>query len=138
MRLTQYTDYGLRVLMYVSCHRDDTVTTAQLAKVLGVSRHHLLKVVRRLIEQGWLHARRGPTGGVSFAADSGSVTVGEIVRTLETHLDLVECFAPDTNTCPLFPGCRLAPLLHRAQAAFLRELDAVTLQELMQDRIEQE
>lgn len=131
MRLTRYTDYGLRVLMYVGSHPDETVSTTELARSLRVSRNHLLKVVNRLCELGWLHAKRGPSGGVSFSALSENVTVGEIVRTLESQLDLVECFSPASNTCPLLPACRLAPLLKRAQDAFLAELDGVTLSDLV-------
>jgi Rrf2 family nitric oxide-sensitive transcriptional repressor len=130
LRLTQYTDNGLRVLMYVGNHRDAAVTTAELARVLGVSRNHLLKVVRRLCDLGWLQAKRGPSGGVSFAEASASLTVGEVVRRLESQLNIVECFDLESNTCPLLPHCRLAPLLRRAQQSFLAELDAVTLGEL--------
>lgn len=130
MRLTQYTDNGLRVLMYVRNHRDAPVTTTELARVLGVSRNHLLKVVRRLCDLGWLQAKRGPSGGVTFAEASASATVGEIVRSLESQLDIVECFDLESTTCPLLPYCRLAPLLRRAQHAFMAELDAVTLDEL--------
>jgi Rrf2 family nitric oxide-sensitive transcriptional repressor len=117
--------------MYVGSHPDETVSTADLARALRVSRNHLLKVVNRLCEVGWLHAKRGPRGGVSFAARSESVTVGEVVRTLERQLDLVECFSPQSNTCPLLPACRLAPLLRRAQEAFLAVLDEVTLGDLV-------
>lgn len=117
--------------MYVGSNRDDLVTTAQLAQALNVSRHHLLKVVHRLCELGWLRAKRGPAGGVGFASESASVSVGDVVRALESQLDLVECFALDSNSCPLLPRCRLAPLLQRAQDAFIAELDEVTLGELV-------
>jgi Rrf2 family nitric oxide-sensitive transcriptional repressor len=131
VQLTRYTDYGLRVLMLVASRPDETVSTTDLARALRVSRNHLLKVVNRLCELDWLQAKRGPSGGVSFAARSESITVGEIVRTLESQLDLVECFSPRTNTCPLLPACRLAPLLRRAQEAFLAVLDEVTLGDLV-------
>lgn len=131
MRLTQYTDFGLRTLMYVASHKQDPVTTAELARALNVSRNHLLKVVHRLCELGWLQTKRGPSGGVRFVPESASVRVGDIVRALESQMDLVECFALDSNTCPLLPRCRLAPLLRRAQDAFLAELDETTLGELV-------
>lgn len=131
MHLTRYTDYGLRTLMYVGSHPHETISTTDLAKALRVSRHHLLKVVHRLCELGWLQAKRGPNGGISFVERSAGVTVGEVVRELENQLDLVECFSSESNTCPLLPACRLAPLLKRAQDAFLGVLDELTLGDLV-------
>ena len=130
MRLTQHVDYGLRVLMYLASRPGEYATSAALAKIFGVSHHHLLKVVHRLCELGWVDAKRGPTGGVSFNPGTGDVTVGEVVRALEPQHALVECFAPETNTCPLSDACRLAPLLMRANDAFLRELDGTPLRDI--------
>ncbi|MGH0034171.1 MAG: RrF2 family transcriptional regulator [Myxococcota bacterium] len=131
MRLTQYADYGLRVLMYAGAQPDRTLPSAEIARALGVSRNHLLKVVQELCRQGWLETRRGPSGGVHFLPETANVTVGEVIRRLEPQLDIVECFDRDTNTCPLLVACRLAPLLGRARDAFLAELDATTVGDLL-------
>jgi len=131
MRLTQFTDYGLRVLMYLASREGEHVTTQEIAALFDVSWDHLLKVVRRLCELGYVEAKRGPTGGVRFLPATREVTVGEIVRRLEPELVLVECFDERTNTCPLTPVCGLSPVLRRASAAFLRELDQVTVRDLM-------
>jgi Rrf2 family nitric oxide-sensitive transcriptional repressor len=130
MRLTQHADYGLRVLMYLASRPGEYATSADLAKTFGVSHHHLLKVVHRLCELGWVDAKRGPTGGVSFHPSTADVTVGDVVRALEPQHSLVECFDPATNTCPMSGVCGLAPLLGRANEAFLRELDGTTLRDI--------
>ncbi|MEW6272514.1 MAG: Rrf2 family transcriptional regulator [Thermodesulfobacteriota bacterium] len=130
MRLTQHVDYGLRVLMYLASRPGEYATSAELAKVFRVSHNHLLKVVHRLCELGYVDAKRGPTGGVSFRPSTADVTVGEVVRHLEPQHALVECFDPAVNTCPITRFCGLAPLLKRANDAFLRELDRTTLGEL--------
>lgn len=129
MRLTQFTDYGLRVLMYLASRNGERVTTAEIAALFDASEEHLVKVVRRLSELGYVEPKRGPRGGVRFLPATSEVTVGEVVRNLEPQV-LVECFDAKTNSCALAPFCGLAPLLRRAAAAFLRELDAVRVGEL--------
>jgi len=122
VRLTQFTDYGLRVLMHLASCDEEHVSTEELAGIFDVSRDHLIKVVRRLCELGYIETRRGPSGGVRFISATRDVSVGEVVRKLEP-IALAECFNERTNRCPLTRSCRLAPLLDRAGAAFLDVLD---------------
>ena len=117
--------------MYLGTKPDCWVTTAQIARALNVPRNHLLKVVNRLIEYGWLEGKRGPSGGVRFHARTLELSAGEVVRKMEQSLTLVECFDSDTNSCPLIGPCRLAPALAKAQKAFLEELDTVTIKSLL-------
>lgn len=117
--------------MYLGGQPDQRFTTAEIAAALGVPRNHLRKVVQRLSVLGWVEARPGPRGGVRFAPEAHEVRVGDVIRKLESHLAIVECFAPKESDCPMGPICRLAPLLQRARDAFLAELDAVTLGEIM-------
>lgn len=131
MQLTQHTDFGLRVLMYLGARPDDRLTTAEIADVLGVPRNHLQKVVQRLSDLGWVEARPGPSGGIRFAPEAREVRIGDVIRSLESHLAIVECMAPKNKPCPLQPMCGLAPLLQRARDAFLAQLDAVTLGDLV-------
>lgn len=131
MRLTQFTDYGLRVLMFLATHPEGYVTTEAISERFGISRDHLLKVVHRLAELGYVDAKRGPQGGARLLPAAWNVSIGEVVRNLETSFDIVECFDGRTNACVLTPSCGLAPLLGRATAAFLRELDQVRLRELV-------
>ena len=127
MRLTRYTDYGLRVLMYLATRPKEVVPTEQIASAFGISLHHLHKVVQQLRDLGWLEARRGPTGGVCFVPASRDLSIGEVVRQLESQIDLVECFDEDTNSCPITPACRLVPIFDDARDAFLGELDKHTI-----------
>ncbi len=130
MRLTHFSDYALRVLMYLASRESEHVTSAEMAERFNVSWNHLQKVVGRLNELGYVAAKRGPQGGVRIQPTSLDLTVGEVVRNLEPQRELVECFNEATNTCPLTDNCRLAPVLERASAAFLDELDQVRVRDL--------
>lgn len=129
MRLTTFTDYGLRVLMRLADEPDRTITTEEIAEEHGISRNHLVKVVRDLAEAGFVRTRRGGGGGMQLARPAGDITIGEVVRCLETRHALVECFRADGGNCILNPGCRLKSRLRRAEEAFLADLDRSTLAE---------
>lgn len=129
MRLTSYTDFGLRILMRLAGSPDSVFTTAEISRELGLSNHHLSKIVRELAAAGILQTRRGGAGGFQLARAPQSVTLGEVVRLLERHKALVECFRTDGGQCTLMPGCRLRRRLMVAQEAFLRELDTTSLAE---------
>ena len=130
MRLTQFTDFGLRVLMYVASHEGEYVPTERIANIFAISQDHLAKVVRRLSDLGYVETKRGTRGGVRIRPSARDATVGEVIRQLEHQL-LVECLDPEVNQCPIGDFCRLSSLLRRANAAFYRELDRVRVGELM-------
>jgi len=129
MRLTSFTDFGLRILMRMARDPDRLFTTEQLARELGLSRNHLLKIVRELARAKILEARKGAHGGIFFARPPSAVSVGEVVRCLERRSPLVECFRADGGQCNLLPSCRLRHHLRRAREAFLAELDKTSLEE---------
>jgi len=131
VRLTSYTNYSMRILMYCALHADQTVTIADVARDFAISRAHLLKAARRLGQLGYLQTTRGRSGGVQLAMAPEEISVGEVVRALETTDDFVECFNPETNSCRIAGTCRLTGLLRRALEAFYRELDARTLADLV-------
>jgi Rrf2 family nitric oxide-sensitive transcriptional repressor len=130
MRLSEYTDYTLRVLMYCAAHPDRQVTIAELAEHHGVSKNHLMKIVNDLARQGVLQTTRGRGGGLRLLQRPADIRIGDVVRSSETDFRLVECFDPDSNTCTLSPSCRLKGLFDSALRAYFRELDAVTLADL--------
>jgi len=129
MRLTSFTDYGLRVLMRLAGAPDRIVTTEAIAAEFAISRHHLTKVVAALSAAGIVESQRGAGGGLRLARPAEAITIGEVVRLLETRQALVECFRRDGGACALTPRCRLKGRLFQARAAFLRELDGATLAE---------
>jgi Rrf2 family nitric oxide-sensitive transcriptional repressor len=125
MQLTRFTDYGLRVLMYLSGPaREHPVTVAEIAERFDISRHHLNKVVQFLAQQGWVLTTRGKGGGLALALPPERYPLGQVVRALEGEAPIVDCTEPP---CALHRRCGLKPLLDHASAAFYRALDAHTL-----------
>jgi Rrf2 family nitric oxide-sensitive transcriptional repressor len=129
MRLTSFTDFGLRALMRLAGEPARDFTVGGLAAELGISRHHLTKVVQALAASGLVATRRGAGGGVRLARPAWAITLGEVVRRLEAEAPLVECFRADGGACSLAPRCRLKGRLAAAREAFLAELDRTPLAE---------
>ncbi|AOW14430.1 Rrf2 family transcriptional regulator [Hydrogenophaga crassostreae] len=132
MRLAEYTDYTLRVLMYCAARPQQLVTISELADHHGVSRNHLMKIVTDLGRQGVLETTRGRGGGLRLLKDPAQLRIGDVVRASETDFRLVECFDPGTNQCTLSPTCRLKGLFNAALGAYFRELDSMTLADIVE------
>lgn len=134
VQLTYHTDYALRVLIYMMSRPEQKVTTREMAEFYGVSLNHLTKVAKALTRAGWLIGARGAGGGLTLAAHTPDTKIGEIVRYTE-NADLVECFVPSHNTCPITKSCHLKPILYKARRAFFDVLDSHTVRDLaeMQD-----
>lgn len=133
MRLTRHTDNALRCLTYLAIHTNRAVTSAEIARRMGMSEGHLAKVVGRLASLGYVDTLRGRSGGVRLARKAADIRVGDVVRETEDNLCLVECFNPENNQCPIAPACALAGALDRALRAFLEVLDEVTLADLARE-----
>lgn len=129
MRLTAFTDFALRALMRLAAEPDRSFSTNEIAAEFGISRHHLIKVVRDLANGGFVSTQRGVGGGFRLARPPKAITLGEVVRALEQRHALVECFREDGGNCVLTPRCRLKARLAAAQEAFMRELDTTSLAE---------
>jgi Rrf2 family nitric oxide-sensitive transcriptional repressor len=129
MRLTAFTDFALRALMRLAGEPNRSFSTNEIATEFGISRHHLIKVVRDLANGGFVSTQRGIGGGFRLARPPQSITLGEVVRALEQRHALVECFRDDGGDCVLKPRCRLKTRLAAAREAFMRELDTTTLAE---------
>lgn len=130
MRLSEYTDYTLRVLMYCAAHRDRLVTIGELAEQHRLSKNHLMKVVNDLARRGLLETTRGRGGGLRLMAEPEAIRIGDVVRATETDFRLVECFDASTNACTLSPSCRLKHLFDEALAGYFRALDGATLADM--------
>ena len=133
MRLTQWTDYTLRVLMYcAACQaRDQPVTITEIADSHAISRSHLTKIVHQLGSQGLLETTRGRGGGMRLSRPAADINVGAVVRQTETDFAMVECFEAASNHCGLIANCRLKGLLHQATDSYLAVLDAASLADLI-------
>ena len=131
MRLAEYTDYTLRVLMYCAARPQQLVTIGELADHHALSKNHLMKIVNDLARQGVLATTRGRGGGLRLLKDPAEIRVGDVVRASETDFRLVECFDDSINACMLSPACRLKQVLGSALQAYFRELDGATLADIV-------
>ncbi|MBN8956925.1 MAG: Rrf2 family transcriptional regulator [Rhizobiales bacterium] len=130
MRLTDFSDFSLRILMYAAARGDRLITIEETAAVYGISRAHLMKVANQLTRAGYLKAVRGRSGGLMLAKRPEKIRLGSVLRDTEPDFALVECFASD-NKCLISPRCRLRGALNEALSAFTSTLDRYTLADLM-------
>ena len=136
MRLTSFTDFGLRALMRMASAPDRGFSTAELASEFALSRHHLTKIMAALEQAGIVATRRGGGGGAVLAKPADQIRLGDIVRLLETGQPLVECFQASGGACTIMGCCRLKTRLRSAEAAFLADLDRSTLADVALPRME--
>jgi Rrf2 family nitric oxide-sensitive transcriptional repressor len=136
MRLTSFTDYTLRVLIYLGAHQEEgrLATIGDIAVAYGISENHLMKVVHHLAQEGHVETVRGKGGGMRLARAPEKISIGEVVRGAEEDLALVECFQREGHPCPIAPACTLSGLMERALAAFFEVLDGQTLADLIKPR----
>ncbi|MBK0401317.1 Rrf2 family transcriptional regulator [Limibaculum sp. M0105] len=130
MRLTSFTDYGLRMLMRMASAPERAYSTAELAEEFALSRNHLAKIMQRLARGGFIETRRGGGGGAVLSRPAHQISLGAIVRLLEEGQPLVECFAANGGDCTIDGRCRLKARLRSAEAAFLADLDRSTLADI--------
>lgn len=134
MRLTMYTDYSLRVLLFLGIKGTDDLSTIQeISDKYGISKNHLTKVVHELGKHGLIETVRGRGGGIRLKVSPKDINIGETVRKTEDDFHLVECFNCETNKCIITPACRLKNVLHEALAAYLAVLDSYTLDDFVGD-----
>ncbi len=134
MQLTYYTDYSLRVLMYLAIRRDRIANISEIAECYGISRNHLVKVVHNLARGGVIKSYRGKGGGIELARDLKEINIGEVVRYTEGPLKPVECFDVERNRCVIANVCGLADAIAEACNSFFATLDRYTLADLVKRR----
>ena len=130
MRLSLFTDYSLRVLMFAAL-KGESFSLSEVSDAYGISRNHLVKVVNHLAKLGYLETKRGRGGGIGIGMPPAEIRIGLLVRRTENSPVLVECFDPKLNTCPITGMCRLKSVLSKAAAAFYDELDRHTIADLV-------
>jgi Rrf2 family transcriptional regulator, nitric oxide-sensitive transcriptional repressor len=136
MKLTAFTDYSLRVLIYLATQPERRATIGAIAAAFDISEHHLTKVVHFLGKKGWLANVRGKGGGLELAALPELIGVGDVVRHTEGHPVPAECFEADGGHCSIADICELRGVLGRAVKAFYAVLDQYTLADLVHNRKE--
>jgi len=132
MRLTTRTNIAARLLMACAVNDTALLPTAMIAERCNASKNHLLQVVNLLQANGFIIATRGRNGGIRLARPMEQIIIGELFRVFESRTPFAECFDAQTNTCPLIATCRLRSYIERAVEAFFRELDSITLADLVQ------
>ena len=135
MQLTRFSDYSLRVLIYLGLRQDQWVTIQQISEAHDISRNHLMKVVSFLAQKGWLSSQRGPGGGVRLHTRPPEINLADVIRATEFDLELAECFGTQSN-CRLTPHCLLRGVLIEALEAFLGVLGSHSLADLLEPRRE--
>ncbi|CAH1044388.1 MULTISPECIES: Rrf2 family transcriptional regulator [unclassified Halomonas] len=130
MHLTRFTDYSIRVLIFLATKGEERSTIHEIAETFNISRNHLMKIVQELSQKNYVTAIRGKNGGLLLTRDPATIGLGELVREMEHDMALVECFHSD-NACIITPACRLQPILNDALSAFIGVLDHYTLADLL-------
>lgn len=131
MRLTDYTDYSLRVLIYVAVHPDEPITIQQISDAFDIPKNHLVKIVQNLGHRGYLLTMRGRSGGIRLGRPAIEINLREVVCATEPDFGMVECFR-DGNRCVITRACGLRGILHQALQAYLDVLGSYTLQDLVE------
>lgn len=131
MHLTTFSDYSMRVMMYLGLQHGSLVTIADIAQAYNISENHLTKVVHHLAQRGYVETLRGKGGGLRLARDLATVNIGEMVRASEGETGLLPCLDKEESCC-IQPSCKLMGMLREAQTAMFDVLDKYTLADLLQ------
>ncbi|MHB0973357.1 MAG: RrF2 family transcriptional regulator [Thiobacillus sp.] len=131
MRLTKFTDYSLRVVIYLARNPDGLATIADIARDYDIPSTHLMKVVHRLAQCGYIVTVRGKGGGMRLARSPDMINIGDLVRDTEDNMDIAECFSAEHQNCPMLPACALKSVLLEARKSFLATLDFYRLSDIM-------
>ncbi|WP_223668563.1 Rrf2 family transcriptional regulator [Kangiella shandongensis] len=130
MHITRYTDYSLRVLIYLSLNKNKRTTIKDIADSYDISKNHLMKVVHHLNKIGYIETLRGKKGGMKLSVSPEDINIGKLVMELEPDFSLVECFSPK-GACAITPVCELKSILASALSAFLQRLNQYTLADVV-------
>lgn len=134
MKLKSYTNYALRVLQLAALKHPELLRVDDVVRIHNLARPHVVKIVHELGQAGYIQTQRGRGGGFRLARAAEDIVIGDVVRLTEGPMDVVECFNPDKNTCPLIGICKLSRALQDATRAFMDVLDGVTLADIASNR----
>ena len=132
MRITSFTDYGLRTLMYLACLPEGQLSSiTEVSELYNASHNHMTKVIGQLRKSGYIEAQRGKGGGIRLAISPEQIRIGEVIRELENHQDGVDC---TSTSCPLLPCCKLKGAISEAMDNFFNTMDKYTLSDFVKDK----
>lgn len=133
MYITRYTDYSIRILIYLAVYNEGLSTINEIAKSYDISKNHLMKIVQDLNVKGYLTAIRGKHGGIKLNINPSEINIGKLVRDIENETNLVECFGSN-NQCVITPNCQLKHIFSKALESFFSTLEEYTLKDLVGDK----
>ncbi|WP_050615228.1 RrF2 family transcriptional regulator [Bacillus testis] len=136
MKLTSFSDYSIRVLVYLSINNHKLVQIQEMADAYGISKNHLTKIIYQLGKMGYIETIRGRNGGNRLAKAPAEINIGELVRRTEEDFYIVECFSNNHNSCPIAPVCSLRGIFNQALNSFFSVLDAYTLADITSNSME--
>ncbi|TXT25891.1 MAG: hypothetical protein FD134_766 [Gallionellaceae bacterium] len=132
MQLTRYTDYSLRVLIYLAGKTDGLTTVSEIAEYHDISRNHLVKVIHNLANKGFILTTRGRNGGMMLSRPPSEIVLGDVVRNTEPNFDIAECFNQASNCCVITPSCGLKSIFREAYRGFIKVMDRYTLADALE------
>lgn len=138
MQLTRHTDYALRILMYLGAQNGRKANVAEISEYYSISHNHLAKIVQELTRHGFVTTIRGKYGGIQLGRDTNEISVGDVIRKMEPNFDIVECFDRTNDVCTIDKTCRLRSVFRRSVNNFLRELDGVSLTNILKPDLRSE
>ncbi len=127
LKLTAFTDYSLRTLIYLAVHPDRLCTASEVAAYFEISQNHMSKVTHNLSKAGYISTKKGKNGGMVLSALPKEIKLGEVIKKIEPNFDIAECFNCEENTCKISAVCRLKGAFFSAYTAFIEELNGYTL-----------
>ena len=131
MYLSKFTDYSFRILMYLGNNPDKLSTVDELSSILGLSTHHVKKIVYKLSTNNYILSLKGRNGGIKLGMDPNDINLGKLLEITEDNLDILECFSIENNTCSLNNCCKLKPIINDALESFKLELSKYTLDDIL-------
>ena len=131
MYLSKFTDYSFRILMYLGNNPDKLSTVDELSSILGLSTHHVKKIVYKLSTNNYILSLKGRNGGIKLGMDPKDINLGKLLEITEDNLDILECFSIENNTCSLNNCCKLKPIINDALESFKLELSKNTLDDIL-------
>jgi len=134
MNITTFSDYTLRVLIYLATHEGEKSTADEIASAYDISFHHVAKAAQWLAREGYVNSERGRAGGMTLQQDINTINIGRVVKATEAGTALVDCMRTNGGTCCIRPSCGLKLALAEAQAAFYKALESFTLADIVTEK----